>query len=388
MGIRQTERTRQTRQNGMRFGALLYSLGLFGLAVRGLRSPRRTDVRALPNTAMPPAAGVIATPRQDPRLSWGAILAGSFVALASLVTLGSAGLGIALWIYEPPSSLSLPERLPVGVILWGGAAAVASLSLGGWVAGRLAGAPGRLEGALHGFVVWAVVGVLTTYLAVSSTVRLTGEAIEGIASTVSFVERTLADVASVTVPLAGAGMAAAVVSAEPEIPLDAIRSEAQDLLRQAITRPGETLESLEEAIEGLESALMDAGGNAPTAARPGMPGPQVDPATAVSLIAQQTGAPPERAALGLREWTIPTGGLSSRVEGSLDALQRDAMAALKQVERRALRLIDRASSRLGWALGMGAAGLLGMAIVACLGGALGAVPLRMLAEGRRENQAR
>lgn len=89
------------------------------------------------------------------RLSWGAIIAGAFVTMAIFATLQILGAGIGL------SSIDLTGRevtsgrsLGIGAAVWWLIAGLISLFIGGWVAGRFALLPNKLDRMLHGLTTW------------------------------------------------------------------------------------------------------------------------------------------------------------------------------------------------------------------------------------------
>lgn len=96
------------------------------------------------------------------RVSWGAIFAGTIVALAIQLALNVLGLGIGLGIVSPTEGVS--EGIGVGAGIWFLLSTLIALFFGGWVAGRMAGFPRKLTGTLHGLVVWALATLFSFYL--------------------------------------------------------------------------------------------------------------------------------------------------------------------------------------------------------------------------------
>lgn len=93
-----------------------------------------------------------------PRLRWGAILAGAAIAVAT----GWTGelFGSLLSLIEPGESSAWGW---LGGIVSAGLWVVGSL-VGGYVAARVAGSTVRMNGMLHGLVVWGVVGTASALL--------------------------------------------------------------------------------------------------------------------------------------------------------------------------------------------------------------------------------
>lgn len=96
------------------------------------------------------------------RVSWGAIFAGTIVALAIQLALNVLGLGIGLGIISPTEGVS--EGIGFGAGIWFLLSTLIALYFGGWVAGRMAGFPRKLTGTLHGLVVWALATLFSFYL--------------------------------------------------------------------------------------------------------------------------------------------------------------------------------------------------------------------------------
>lgn len=99
------------------------------------------------------------------RISWGAIFAGLFVALATQLLLSILGVGIgASTIHIGSGGGASAAGLGIGSGIWFFLSIVVALFVGGWVAGTVAGMPRRVEGLLHGVVVWSLTTLVTVYL--------------------------------------------------------------------------------------------------------------------------------------------------------------------------------------------------------------------------------
>ncbi|MBA2491115.1 MAG: hypothetical protein ACR2KU_03810 [Gammaproteobacteria bacterium] len=108
------------------------------------------------------------------RISWGAIIAGTLVALVIQMTLSMLGLGIGLGVMDPNAQAL--SGVGIGAGIWLVVSTLVSLYIGGFMAGRLAGIPAKGDGFLNGIVVWALATLLTLYLATS----VVGGAISGV----------------------------------------------------------------------------------------------------------------------------------------------------------------------------------------------------------------
>lgn len=96
-------------------------------------------------------------------ISWGAIFAGTFVALGVELLLALLGLAIGLWNVSPTTGTGQLAGVGIGEGIWWVITSIISLFLGGWVAGRLCGFL-QFSTMLHGLTVWALVSVFTIYL--------------------------------------------------------------------------------------------------------------------------------------------------------------------------------------------------------------------------------
>lgn len=96
------------------------------------------------------------------RISWGAIIAGTFTALSIQLVLSLLGIGIGLITLDPQTGDNPSgSAIGTGAIIWWTLTSLVSLFLGGMIAGRTAG---TFNGSLHGFVTWATVTVATVLL--------------------------------------------------------------------------------------------------------------------------------------------------------------------------------------------------------------------------------
>lgn len=96
------------------------------------------------------------------RMSWGAVLAGTAVAVAASLLLGL--LGVAIGASALPVTREAAEgatAVGVGTGIWMVINMLLSMGLGGYVAGRLAGTFSHLDSELHGLTVWALTALLS-----------------------------------------------------------------------------------------------------------------------------------------------------------------------------------------------------------------------------------
>lgn len=109
--------------------------------------------------------GAIGTlPTEAKRISWGAVFAGIVVTLALQLLLGILGLAIGANSINPLQEQNPASGLGTGTVIWFAVSTLLALFTGGWVAGRLAGMPQRLDSLLHGLLTWGLTALVTFYL--------------------------------------------------------------------------------------------------------------------------------------------------------------------------------------------------------------------------------
>ncbi len=114
--------------------------------------------------------------RAGERIRWGAIIAGLFAALSTLVVLSVLGAAIGLSVYDARENA---EGLGMGTLIWTVITMIISFLVGGYVAGRW-GSPYRDSSAMvHGAMVWAVAIPLGIFVLGSIGSMLGSAAVEG-----------------------------------------------------------------------------------------------------------------------------------------------------------------------------------------------------------------
>ena len=104
-------------------------------------------------------------------LSWGAIFAGTFVALTVEVMLTLLGLAVRAF---NPAILQNTLAVPVGAQIWLIISAIISFFAGGLIAGRMLGIRSPLHGSLHGLAVWGLGTIFSLYMVNTALGMLTG----------------------------------------------------------------------------------------------------------------------------------------------------------------------------------------------------------------------
>jgi hypothetical protein len=128
-------------------------------------------------------------------VSWGAVLAGAFVAAATYLMLLLAGAGFGFASMSPWGDEGASARtLGIGVIIWLVIIQIISAGLGGYIAGRMRtkwvdvhSDEVFFRDTAHGFLVWAVAAVVSAFLlgsgvssAVSGAAKVGAGAVSGV----------------------------------------------------------------------------------------------------------------------------------------------------------------------------------------------------------------
>ncbi len=121
------------------------------------------------------------------RISWGAIVAGTILALVFQVMLALLGLGIGLATLDPQAggdNPALSTFTSVGGI-WAVLTVLIATFLGAFAAARFAGSASKRDAALHGVTTWATATLVAVYLLTSGASALVTSAFGALGSTVS-----------------------------------------------------------------------------------------------------------------------------------------------------------------------------------------------------------
>jgi hypothetical protein len=242
-----------------------------------------------------------ATPLASPdlveyrRVSWSAVFAGVVVAISFNLVLAVLGIGIGLTTIDPAQAES-PQASTLGIAatVWWIVTALLSLASGGWVAGRLAGMPTRLDGALHGLVTWGIATMLIFWLLTSAVGSLIGGAF-------SVVGNALSNAAQ--------GAAQATDQVDPNS-LQGIQDEARELLApNGGSLPQASLNVLNRIVRGEVT--------------------QEEMQSAASSLAEQAGIPEEKARETLNNW-------QAQYNQAVEQARQAAQTAAKTVSKAAL----------------------------------------------------
>jgi hypothetical protein len=111
------------------------------------------------------------------RIRWGAIFAGTMVALAVCLLLGALGMACGLSV----SSSAGERELSIGVAAWAIATILISLFVGGWVTSLCVVGENRGEAVIYGVVMWGTVFALLWAMMLSG-LRMGFNAVMGVAN--------------------------------------------------------------------------------------------------------------------------------------------------------------------------------------------------------------
>jgi hypothetical protein len=281
------------------------------------------------------------------RISWGAIAAGTLLAIAIQFMLGLLGLGIGLSSVDPVGRGDVDAGALASVGgLWTVAVVLIGLFVGAFAAGRFAGQPEKTDAALHGAVTWAASTLLVIYLLTSGASVVLGGAFGAIGNSI----QGLAQASQAVAPGAVDGLTGP------------LRGEAEQVLRQSRQQP--------------PPAVAEAGDDAPEAETAPQPRSSTDIAAAIGEIVAgvREAATPEE-----RQTAVAT---ISRAAGVSETAARQRLQRFQQRYDEAAREVRQAADAAAGAVSTASFGafialLLGLAVGA-LGGIAGR-PRRTLA---------
>lgn len=110
------------------------------------------------------------------RISWGAIFAGTLVAISIQLLLTLLGIAIGAWLIDPEAGADRMQGIGIGAGIWALLSFIIALFVGGCVAGRMAGVGTPVDGMIEGVVVWSTVTLLTFMLLTTTIGSILGGA--------------------------------------------------------------------------------------------------------------------------------------------------------------------------------------------------------------------
>lgn len=190
------------------------------------------------------------------RIAWSAIFAGVVLVVSIELLLNSLGAGVGLGMVTPVTGgTPTAGTMGAGAGFWVLVSTIIAFIFSGFVAGRLAGAPTRFDGALHGLVVWGLTLLLALYLL--------GSAASGIVGGVFHIAGGAASIATGS----GAQSAAGQVASAAGIDQTTVQNELQSYMAPVPADPSQmTPEQAQKAVASEAPNLL-AGGARAAAAR-------------------------------------------------------------------------------------------------------------------------
>jgi len=159
------------------------------------------------------------------RISWGAIIGGTIIALVAQITLSLLGIGIGASTIHVQSGQT-GSGLGSGSAIWLVLTILISLFAGGYVAGRLAGFPAKQEGMLHGLITFGLVTLLSLYFLTTALGAIIGGAGAALGSILNVAGQGIASAAPKVADAAQQKLA------EQGIDLSNLQAQADELLRE------------------------------------------------------------------------------------------------------------------------------------------------------------
>ncbi len=108
------------------------------------------------------------------RISWGAVIAGVVVALATAALLGLIGVALGVSGIQPGAAAT-----GIGTGVWAVISTAVAMALGGYIAARLCGTYSHLDSELHGLTVWALTFLVGAVLLAQAVSGAIGLAVQG-----------------------------------------------------------------------------------------------------------------------------------------------------------------------------------------------------------------
>lgn len=298
------------------------------------------------------------------RASWGAILAGTAVAVVVQIMFTLLGISFGMGTIDPQTENNPMSGVGMAVGIWTAVGALIALFTGGWIAGRLAGTRERSESTLHGVVTWAVMTLIVFW---------------SMTSVVGSVLNTTTSALGSALKAAGQGVSAVVpnnVNA-PNVSSQQVQTTAEDFLRQAGISQETVNQYINSSTQQLQNAATQAARNPQQAyqeitaalsniAQRGGDIAQRNLSTqdAANVLARNTGMPQDQANAIAQQW-------SQRLQQTNP--QQQAQQIGDKVQNTVARVGDKVAGGISSAAAWTFVSLLIGLIAAAIGGSLGAV---------------
>lgn len=108
-------------------------------------------------------------PPQGPRVRWGGVMSGFFVAIGILMIMGALGLAIGVTALGDPRAATgdTASGLGIGAGIWAFITMLVALFLGGMVSTKVTDRPDRPGAVIHGLLVWVLFLLFTVWMIAS-----------------------------------------------------------------------------------------------------------------------------------------------------------------------------------------------------------------------------
>lgn len=105
-------------------------------------------------------------PPQGPRVRWGGVMSGFFVALGVLMIMGALGLAIGVTVLGDPRTATgdTASGLGIGAGIWAFITLLVALFLGSMVSTKVTDRPDRPGAVMHGALVWVLFFLFTIWM--------------------------------------------------------------------------------------------------------------------------------------------------------------------------------------------------------------------------------
>lgn len=111
-----------------------------------------------------------------PLMNWSSIFAGLVAGLATYILLTLMGVATGLSAMDVTARGAGVDNISTWTTAWSGVAMLVSAFVGGYVAARMSGLRRKLDGIMHGVVVWGATTLLFVALSASATAKVFGGA--------------------------------------------------------------------------------------------------------------------------------------------------------------------------------------------------------------------
>lgn len=296
------------------------------------------------------------------RASWGAILAGTAVAVVVQIMFTLLAIAFGMSMIDPRTESNPMSGVGMMMGVWTTLGALVALFVGGWIAGRLAGTAEKSDTTLHGVVTWAVVTIIVLWTMTSAIGGILNSATSALGSALR---------------AAGQGISAVVPDNAdlPNVSGQEVRTTVQTFLQQMGISPQTVNQYLTSSRQQLGAAATAAATNPQQAydeimtkltniaERGGDIAQTVSTQDAANVITKNTGMAPEKANELAQEW-------SQRIKQT--NFKKQTGLAIDKMETGLAKAGDAVAGRISSAAAWTFVSILLGLIAAAVGGALAA----------------